>query len=129
MLAESDAERFRLIQTQLRGFDQPMWEVGERYRIFHEAIENENYELAKYHWRKIGVAIRNGIAKRPARVANADALFLNSIHGEVAELLSAEDQAKAHQAFSLARAACVSCHQAEGVDWINRQQLMKLSLE
>ncbi len=129
LFAESDAERYRLIQTQLRGFDQPMWEVGERYRMFHEALQNENYPLAKYHWSKIGTTIRNGVAKRPPRVNNANLFFLDSLHGEVADLLEVETSETAKEAFDLARSACVSCHHAEGVEWMNQQSLLQLKLE
>lgn len=36
--AESDEKRFQLLQKYLRGFDQPMWEVGERYQSMHTAL-------------------------------------------------------------------------------------------
>ena len=38
--AESDSERFELLQRYLRGFDQPMWEVGERYRLVYEVNDS-----------------------------------------------------------------------------------------
>ncbi|MCX7900317.1 MAG: hypothetical protein N2444_09595, partial [Methylocystis sp.] len=37
--AESDEARFRLLQKQMRGFDQPMWEVGERFERLHDALK------------------------------------------------------------------------------------------
>jgi len=81
--ADSDTERFERLQQQLRGFDQPMWEVGDRYSSLHAALERENYDLALYHWDKIGTTIENGIAKRPGRADSARALFLDSTFAEV----------------------------------------------
>ena len=56
--AESDEERFRRLQRQLRGFDQPMWEVGERFESLHDALLRNNFGLALYHWDKIATTIR-----------------------------------------------------------------------
>ncbi len=74
--AANDAERFQRIETYLRGFDQPMWEVGERYEKLYAALLRGNSELASYHWAKIKLTIENGTMKRPARRASADAFLL-----------------------------------------------------
>lgn len=125
--AANDEERFRLIQRQMRGFDQPMWEVGERFGRLHDALQRENYELATYHWDKIKTAIENGIAKRPARAANARALFLDDTWGEVRAGLATRDREEAWAAFNTARTACQSCHQAEKVDYMNDQTVFDLA--
>jgi len=81
--AKDDAARFEALQKQLRGFDQPMWEVGERFERLHGALLRGNHALAAYHWEKIRTTIENGIAKRPKRAANAKALFLDPVWGRL----------------------------------------------
>ncbi len=83
--AESDPERFQRIEKYLRGFDQPMWEVGERYENLYAALVRGNSELASYHWAKIKLTIENGTMKRPARMASADAFFLTGTWDSVRE--------------------------------------------
>ncbi len=45
--------------------------------MVYDAIVNNNYELASYHWRKIKTTI-NGYLKRSARKFSADSMFLQS---------------------------------------------------
>ena len=70
--ADSDADRFRKLEIYLRGFDQPMLEVGQRYLALYEAIKDRNWGLADYHWDKVKLAINGGLIKRPGRTANAE---------------------------------------------------------
>jgi len=124
--AESDEERFRRLQRQLRGFDQPMWEVGERFESLHDALLRNNFDLALYHWDKIATTIRNGIFKRPGRAPNARDLFLDEVHERVREGLETREPARAWEAFDDARAACIGCHVAEDVAYMNDQALFDL---
>ena len=120
--APNDVERFKLLQRYLRGFDQPMWEVGYRWQGVHDALTRDNYDLAVYHWEKIRTTIENGYLKRPARRANADAIFINSgVYDQVRTAFAAKDKAKAWQAFTAARTACMSCHEAEKMAHMNNQ--------
>ncbi len=128
MGAESDSKRFELLQGYLRGFDQPMWEVGARYKSIHEALERDNFELASYHWDKIKVTIENGYLKRPARQQNADKIFLNASWKEVKEAFESKDRNKARNGFSQAKAACMACHAAESVPYMNNQPIFDLKL-
>jgi cytochrome c553 len=121
--AASDPERFQRIEKYLRGFDQPMWEVGERYEKLYAALVRENFELASYHWAKIKLTIENGTMKRPARRASADELFLNETWGSVNEAFESGDAATAWRGFEAARAACMKCHEAERVDYMNDQPM------
>ena len=104
--AEDDSTRFALIQRQLRGFDQPMLEVGERFERLHAALGCGNYPLAAYQWEKIRTAIENGIAKRPARGANAQALFLEPVWQDVHHDIQSGDRRRAWVACERAKAAC-----------------------
>lgn len=125
--APSDAERFRLLQQQLRGFDQTMWEVGERFRRIHEALSRNNYDLALYHWDKINTTIRNGIARRPARAATAQAMFLRGNFQDIRLGFAARTSQKAWGGFDRAKAVCQSCHLAEQVAFVNQQALFELA--
>ena len=117
--ADNDRERFERIESYLGGFSAAMWETGYRYERVREAIEDESYELAAYHWDKIRSAIRNGYKKRPARQPNADAIFLDSAWPTLDEALKSGNSERIQNALSGARAACMACHEAEGVGFMN----------
>lgn len=127
LAAPDDETRLTLLQRQLRGFDQPMWEVGERFERLHAALGRNNYPLAAYQWEKIRTAIENGIAKRPARAANAEALFLRPVWSDVDADLKSADPVRAWAAFERAKVACQSCHEAEKVPHMNDQPLFDLA--
>ncbi|MCC5871348.1 MAG: hypothetical protein JJU22_03025 [Gammaproteobacteria bacterium] len=122
---DSHGDRFRALEGYLGGFSSAMWEVGERYRHLHQALLDDNHELAAYHWAKVGDAIRSGYLKRPARQANADALFLDTVFEPVAEALALADPSAAWPAFEQARAACIACHAAEDVAFMNDQPMLR----
>jgi hypothetical protein len=122
--AKDDSARFELLQKQLRGFDQPMWEVGERFERLHTALLRGNNALAAYHWEKIRTTIENGIAKR---AANAKALFLDPVWADVDAALKAGDAEKSWAAYDRAKAACMSCHVAEKVAFMNDQPVFDLT--
>lgn len=124
---ENDNGRFRLLQKQMRGFDQPMWEVGERFERLHDALQRANYELAVYHWDKIKTTIENGVAKRPARGENARRLFLGDSWTNVRAAFASGDRRKAWDGFDSARTACQSCHQAEKLEFLNNQAVFDLA--
>ena len=121
--AASDEERFQRIERYLRGFDQPMWEVGERYEKIHAALLTGNFELASYHWAKIKLTTENGALKRPARAPNSEAFLLSGTWASVDEALRSGDPAKAWKGFAAARISCIGCHVAEGVGYMNDQPM------
>ncbi|MBG0796558.1 hypothetical protein IYX23_02445 [Methylocystis sp. L43] len=125
--AENDNARFRLLQQQMRGFDQPMWEVGERFERLHDALQRENYELAVYHWDKIKTTIENGVAKRPARGESARRLFLGDSWTKIRAAFASGDKREAWDGFDSARTACQSCHQAEKLEFMNNQVIFDLA--
>jgi len=121
--AADDPERFQRIEKYLRGFDQPMWEVGERYEKLYVALVRENFELASYHWAKIKLTIENGTLKRPARRASADRFLLTGTWASVNEALASGDPATGWKGFEAARTSCMKCHEAEGVGYMNNQPM------
>lgn len=123
--AESDAERFRKLEIYLRGFDQPMWEVGERYEDLYHAIKYNNWQLANYQWKKIKRTINTGLMKRPKRAPNSKAMFLETVWVKLDESINSQDYNRMKQDFMLARQACMNCHIAENVGFINEQLLFR----
>lgn len=121
--APSESVRDQRIEQYLRGFDQPMWEVGERYGHIQQAIKDQNFDLAIYHWNKIKKTIENGLMKRPARRKNAEVILLNNTWDEVKADFVSKLQTRAKQGLVKAKAACMACHAAENVAFINNQPL------
>jgi len=125
--APSDIERFRRLQQQLSGFDQPMWEIGERWTRLHEALRRENYEFAVFQWWKIEQRIQNAIVKRPQRAANARAMFLGENYERLKAEFESHDPQRAWQAFATARGICQACHVAERSAFVNDQPVFDLA--
>ncbi|RJP44831.1 MAG: hypothetical protein C4548_05585 [Desulfobacteraceae bacterium] len=124
--AADDAERFTLIEKMFGGFSGAMQIVGERYLRTYDAITDGNFDLANYHWKKIKDAIELGYLRRPARKAHADALFLNGPWRSAEEAILSKDKGKASaEAFLTARAACMTCHAAEQVAFMNDQPMFR----
>ena len=121
--AANEVEQFQRIEKYLRGFDQPMWEVGERYEKFYAALRRGNLELASYHWAKIKLTIENGIMKRPARRASADTFLLGATWDSVNAALQSGELTNAWKGFETARTACMKCHDAENVGYMNDQAM------
>lgn len=123
-LVDADEQvRSERLSSYLGGFSSAMWEVGERYRHVVQAIRDENFKLAHYHWDKIGDAIRGGYMKRPARQANADGMFLDTIWASYLETLDSGDGEAIREHFPKAKAACMACHAAEDVEFMNDQPM------
>jgi len=112
-----EAQR-QAIERQLRGFDVTMAEVGYRYTEMYFGVVEDNWDYALYTAEKIGVAIQNGLERRPKRRANAEALFLKSVYPAVLEALKQKDAALFKERFDAMRAACNACHVAEEVPFI-----------
>lgn len=123
--APDEATRNERLERYLRGFDQPMWEVGERYQRVEQALHDKNWALANYHWEKIQATIEGGLMKRPKRRANAEALFLGEPWKGLQEALRSEDPERIGPAFARAKGACMACHAAENVAFMNDQPLFR----
>jgi hypothetical protein len=124
-IPEDDA-RIAALQLQLRGLDVAMWEVGMRYEGLYEALSRGNGELAVYHWEKTKQTLDNALVRRPARRANAEALFLNTLWPEVRQVLGEGTAEERWAAFERVRGACLACHEAENVVWMNDMAMFDL---
>lgn len=123
--APSDEARFRLLQTQARGFSASMIEVGQRYQSLYAALADGNFALASYQWDKIRDAIQTGYARRPGRQASADAGMTGPLFLPVREALRSNDANRAWAAFADVRATCMSCHIRERVPFMNEQPIFR----
>lgn len=127
LTAEQDPKlRLQKLETYLRGFDQPMLETGQRYESMYQALMDNNLKLAAYQWKKIRTTIENGLMKRPKRERNAKLLLLDAVWEDVMTDLTSNEPQRALIGFNKAKAACMSCHQAENKGFINNQPMFRL---
>ena len=118
-------ERFRRLQIYAGGTDQQMWQIGYRYEQVYQAITDEHWELGTHHWGKLRNVFNVALMQRPNRTPNAEDLFLDDTWQLLAAALEAGDAAAAHEAFLQERQACLSCHVAEGFEFINRMSMFE----
>lgn len=123
--AKDDQQRMERLHQYLAGFSKAMWETGYRFEATQAAIADNNLPLADYHWGKVRSAVENGYLKRPGRQANADQLFLDAGWQTLNQALNAPDEHDVKQAFVTARDACMACHVAEDVAFMNDQPLFR----
>lgn len=123
--ADSDADRFKKLEIYLRGFDQPMWEVGERYKHVYYAIKVKNWELADYHWDQIKLTTNMGLMKRPKRTQNAEGMFLDGIWKQMDDTIKSKDYGQMEKQFMVVRQVCMACHVAEKVGFMNEQPMFR----
>ncbi|MCH8537693.1 MAG: hypothetical protein LAT66_07980 [Alkalimonas sp.] len=126
---DNDEERFQRIERMFAGFSGAMAEVGNRYQHAYDAVQDGNYELASYHWDKLRSAIELGYLRRPGRAANSKGLFLETAWPELQQQLSSKDSQAIRQSFQQARHACMACHVAEEVAFMNDQPLFRNTAE
>lgn len=117
--------RFERLQNYLGGFSSAMQETGQRYDSIHDALIRDNPELARYHWSKIRQTIEQGIIKRPARAANAKAILLDNTWAQVDAAFASGNPATAWQGYEQAKTACMACHVAEKVAFMNQQPVFE----
>jgi cytochrome c1 len=129
LLNEKDpVQRTLKLEQYLRGFDQPMLEVGQRYQSLYQALLDNNYGFAEYQWKKIKTTIKNGIMKRPKRADNANSMLLNNAWADINADFISKNQSQAWQGFQKATSVCMACHIAEKVEFVNNQPLFRLKV-
>lgn len=117
--AKDDQERFRRIQIYAGGTYEQMWQVGYRYEQVYRAIVDENWELGLHHWGKLRDVLNVALMKRPNRTPNAEAMFLDTNWHQLEEALEGGDAAEIRQGFLVERDACMACHVAEQMPFLN----------
>jgi hypothetical protein len=123
--ARSDEERFRRLQVYSGGTDQQMWQMGYRYEQVYRAIIDRNWQLGTYHWGKLRDVFNVALMKRPNRTPNAEAMFLSQEWRLLDDALKAGDVAAAQKAFVAERRACIACHVAEGMAFLNETPIFR----
>lgn len=118
--ANDDTERSRRIELWAGAGDLEMQDIAHRMKETQRAIQRENWDMAIYQWEKIRGRMIVAMIKRPTRTQNMEAMFLeNGIYQGLHQALKARDVARAREGFVKARAACMACHAAEKIPFIN----------
>jgi len=115
---KTDAQKFKKIQTQFRGFDLAMVEVGYRFNTFYFALQDQNYDLAHYQLDKIKKAIKNGVERREKRQKNSELMFLNKPYQNMKRALHSKDKHAIQKEYLNLKRECNACHHAEKVPFI-----------
>jgi hypothetical protein len=115
-LRGSAEERFAQIESQLRGLDVAMAEIGYRYTELHFAVQDRNWAYAGYHLGKIELALKLAIERRPKRARSAGAFLSEDLPAVQAGIRSHEPFLAA-EALERLRTACMKCHVAEDVPY------------
>jgi hypothetical protein len=123
--ARSDEERFRRLQVYSGGTDQQMWQMGYRYEQVYRAIVDQNWQLGTYHWGKLRDVFNVALMKRPNRTPNAEALFLTNEWRLLDDALKAGEAGAVRKAFLAERQACIVCHVAEGMAFLNETPIFR----
>jgi hypothetical protein len=124
--ANDDTERFRRLQVVGGGTDIPMWEIAHRYEELYVAIQNNNWEMGVYHWEKVQDRMNTAGMKRPARTQNIEGLFFdNGVWKSMHDALTSKDSDRMRKQFQVVRQACMACHVAEKVGFLNDSSVFK----
>jgi hypothetical protein len=124
--ANDDAERFRRLQIIAGGTEIQMLEISLRFEQVFVAIQNSNWPMAAYQWQKIRNRMEGAAMKRPVRTPNLEDKFLeNGAWQNMAKAIESKDSVRARAGFSQARKDCMSCHEAEKVEFLNGSSVFK----
>ena len=115
-LIGSAGAQLHTIETQLRGLDVAMAEIGYRFTELYFAGLDGNWDYANYQTQKIDLALRLALERRPKR-SQSSQLFLNEDLPFVSEAITARDPAGFRQAMDRLRTGCMKCHTNENVPY------------
>jgi hypothetical protein len=118
--ANDEAERLRRIELWAGAGDLEMQDIAHRLEELHAAIQKENWDMGIYQLEKIRGRVLVAAIKRPARTQNLEALFLeNGVYQSMHDALTSKNPEKARTEFQKTRQACMACHIAEKLGFIN----------
>lgn len=123
--APNDEERWRRLETYLGGMQGPMFEIGQRFVVFYDALRDENDGLAIDTWMAIARVFVNAVTIRPQYKPAADAMFLRTQWHEMLAALRSGDRDRIWEEFAYTKAVCQSCHQATNMEWANDQRVFQ----
>lgn len=118
--ANDEAERLRRLELWGGAGDLEMQDVAHRLEALHAAIQKENWDLGVYHLEKMRGRMIVAAMKRPTRTQNLEEVFLDSgVYQSMHDALGSKSVERARAAFQTTRAACMACHAAEKLSFIN----------
>ena len=123
--APNDEERWRRLETFLGGMQGPMFEIGQRFVVFYDALRDENDAMAIDIWMAIARVFVNAVTIRPEYKPQADAMFLHTQWHQMLAALRSGDRDRIWEEFAYTKATCQSCHQATGMEWANNQKVFQ----
>ena len=123
--APDDEERWRRLETYLGGMQGPMFEIGQRFVVFYDALRDENDGLAIDAWMAIARVFVNAVTIRPQYKPAADAMFLRTQWHQMLAALRSGDRDRIWEEFAYTKAVCLSCHQATNMEWANDQEVFQ----
>lgn len=126
--APNDEERWRRLEVYLGGMQGPMFEIGQRWVVFYDALRDENYGLAVDTWSAIARVFVNAVTIRPQYKPAADAMFLRTQWHQMRAALRSGDRDRIWEEFAYTKAVCESCHQATNMEWANDQKVFQYTL-
>ncbi len=122
--APDDTARFEILARDAGGTGRTMLEMSIRYERMYEAVADGNLQLAARNWDGIDGSLSRGLVRRPDRTEPAET-FLYAIFDQVMEDFESEDLVRARAGFMTARDACMGCHVASDLAYINDQRLFR----
>lgn len=124
--ANDEAERFRRLQVIAGGTEVQMLEISLRFEQVFVAIQTSNWPMAAYQWQKIRNPMEGAAMKRPVRTPNLEDRFLeNGAWANMAKAIESKDRFLARAGFTQAVKDCMSCHEAEKVEFLNGSSVFK----
>lgn len=118
--ANDEPERMRRIEMWAGAGDLEMQDIAHRMEELHAAIQAESWDMGIYQLEKIRGRMTVAGIKRPTRTQNMEAIFLDSgVYQSMHDALKAKDGAQARVEFLRTRDACMACHVAEKIGFIN----------
>lgn len=112
----SPSEKMEAMERHFRGFDMAMVETGYRYQELYWAGTDENWGYAEYQLKKIGIALKRGLERRPKRAASAKE-FQSVTIPEMKAALQTKDINEFNKAFDKMTVSCMNCHVLEKVPY------------
>jgi len=124
--AESDHERFRRLEVVLRGADIHMLEIGMRFTELHHALSTDAFDMALYEVNQIVRAANIAQLKQPGWHQAQGIDFLGRKQWVVLDgAVKGHDGNAAREAFLEVRKTCMTCHTAQGKDFLNRSDVFE----
>jgi hypothetical protein len=124
--ANDDAERMRRLELWGGAGDLEMQDIANRLQELHNAIERENWDLGIYHLEKMRGRMLVAAIKRPTRTQNLEDVFLDSgTYTAMHNALTSKNAERSRAMFENTRLACMACHTAEKLTFINDSTIFK----